>query len=96
MTRKGRAVNLDGTVKSQLPCLFVIPAKAGHEVKHKRSSSEFKYFWMPVADPVSSGDQVRHDDWKTFHGSINLNAMRHRRRGSETPDERHGSFMWEE
>jgi len=28
----------------------------------KPESSKFNVFWMPVADPVISGDQVRHDD----------------------------------
>jgi hypothetical protein len=28
----------------------------------KLKSSDFIMFWMPVEDPVFSGDQVRHDE----------------------------------
>jgi len=33
----------------------------------KPESSKFNAFWMPVGDPVISGDQVRHDDFETFY-----------------------------
>jgi len=39
----------------------------GLELRAERpESSIFNAFWMPVADPVISGDQVRHDDFETF------------------------------
>ena len=45
----------------------VLPAP--HQVRDKLQpeSSNFNVFWMPVADPVISGDQVRHDDFETFY-----------------------------
>jgi hypothetical protein len=30
--------------------------------RRKPESSDFSTFWMPVEDPVFSGDQVRHDE----------------------------------
>jgi len=52
----------DELVKSRKFLLNVIPAKAGHVVKHQRSSSNFGTFWMP--------DQVRHDELGTFYEII--------------------------
>ena len=30
------------------------------------------YFWMPVEDPVFSGDHVRHDGFGTFYEAVNF------------------------
>ena len=38
--------------------------------RRKPESSEFNMFWMPVEDPVFSGDQARHDDFETFYEFI--------------------------
>jgi len=35
--------------------------------RRKPESSKLNAFWMPVADPVISGDQVRNDDFETFY-----------------------------
>ena len=35
-------------------------------------SSTSNYFWMPVEDPVFSGDQVRYDGFETFHEIVNI------------------------
>jgi hypothetical protein len=35
---------------------------SGSGMTAKPESSKSNYFWMPVADPVISGDQVRHDE----------------------------------
>ncbi len=40
--------------------------------RRKPESSDFSTFWMPVEDPVSSGDQVRHDELGTFYETIKL------------------------
>jgi len=40
--------------------------------RRKPESSNFNAFWMPVADPVFSGDQVRHDDFETFYRIVNI------------------------
>ncbi|MBW1798168.1 MAG: hypothetical protein JRJ21_07165 [Deltaproteobacteria bacterium] len=41
----------------------------------KPESSKFNAFWMPVADPVISGDQVRHDDLETFYEIVNIKSI---------------------
>ncbi len=40
--------------------------------RRKPESSKFNDFWMPVKDPVLSGDQVRHDAYRTFYEFINI------------------------
>ena len=46
---------------------YVIPAPHVIRDKLQPESSKFIDFWMPVEDPVLSGDQVRHDD---FYASV--------------------------
>jgi len=58
--------NIDGFVKSRESLKNVIPAPHFMRDKLQPESSTFNYFWMPVADPVISGDQVRHDGIGTF------------------------------
>jgi len=41
----------------------------------KPGSTLFKTFWMPVEDPVISGDQVRHDGFRTFYGIVNVDEF---------------------
>jgi len=41
----------------------------------KPKSSKVNVFWMPVADPVINGDQVRHDDFETFYVFVNNKCL---------------------
>jgi hypothetical protein len=41
-------------------------------VCHSGESRNPDYSWMPVEDPVSIGDQVRHDGFRTFYDFANV------------------------
>ena len=64
-------------VKVESFVLLSFPAKGIGIIDRRRPESiDFKRFWMPVEDPVFSGDQVRHDDSITFYESVNVESTR--------------------
>jgi hypothetical protein len=68
-----KPLNFDGHVKSQFSH-FLSFRQIPDRVREESSPAEagLKVFWMPVEDPVFSGDQVRHDGSRTFYGTINF------------------------
>jgi len=63
ITNKKIALNrFDGFVNSQ--------KYLSMSFRRKPESSKFNGFWMPVEDPVFSGDQVRHDELGTVYEAI--------------------------